>query len=117
MVTEAKRMGVAMMIALFVAALPVTVSFAYTTQYYPQQNYQLYECYDYSYGSYYSYTPCPTYQQPVYQPTYYYDWYYQPQPYYYDYSYYNYYDPYQYQYSYSNISNVNINNAGYYGWY
>lgn len=118
MVLEAKRIGIALMFAVFVAALPVTVSFAYS---YPQQNYQLYQCHDYSYGSYYSYSPCPVYQPPVYQPpVYYYDYwyyeqptyyYYEPQTYYYDYYYDN-------SYSYWNNSNVNINNGGYYGgWY
>lgn len=125
MVLEAKRIGIAFILAVFVAALPVTVSFAYS---YPQQNYQLYECYDYSYGSYYSYSPCPVYQPPVYQPpvyqppVYYYDYwyyeeptyyYYEPQTYYYDYYYDN-----SYSYAYWNNSNVNINNGGYYGgWY
>ena len=98
MTTQIRRFFVSAIMAIVVAAVPLTFSFAYS---HPDErprndppNYQLYWC-----GTYYSYSPCYTYSYPYYDYSYYYS-----DPYYSWYSSY---------YSYNWNYNYNYNN----GWY
>ncbi len=108
--TRTFRTAVLFAILAFAVTLviaPVTITFAYSysgyqqmNYYQPQQTYQLYWC-----NGYYSYSPCPVYQQPTF-------YYYYPQPYYYYSS--SYYDSYAYSSSYNYSYNYGYNGGWYY---
>ena len=97
---QARNIFASTLMALIVAAIPVTFSFAYShPDTLPNTQYQLYLCSDYYSGyQYYSYSPCPQYQQPTYT-------YYDPYAYWYPTYYYNY--GYNYNYNYNNNYNYN----------